>query len=107
MEKGADVNMGVQVKKLLGAQNKPNVQAVYIGPLVTELCLGLGLDAYLAGEKVEAEMKAFTIRDFFAMNLRSGGVMPHYLVMRMRKKKKEMMKRTKSNNVTPLTFRLR
>ncbi|MEQ5220391.1 hypothetical protein ABN226_18535 [Morganella morganii] len=61
------------MKNWLASQNKPNVQSVFIGQLVTELCLGLGLDADLTGEKVEAEMKAFTVQDFFAMNLRLGG----------------------------------
>ena len=61
------------MKKWLASQNKPNDQSVCIGPLVIELCLGLGIDADLTGEKVEAEMKAFTVQDFFAMNLRLGG----------------------------------
>ena len=37
--------------------------------MVTEFCLGLGLDADLTGEKVEAEMKAFNVQNIFAMNL--------------------------------------
>jgi len=61
--------MGVQVKKWLASQNKPNVQSIFIGPLVIELCLGLGLDANLTGEKVETEMKAFTVQDLFVINL--------------------------------------
>jgi len=61
------------VKKWLASQNKPNFQSVCIGPLVIELCLGLGIDAELTSEKVEAEMKTFTVQDFFAMNLRLGG----------------------------------
>jgi len=40
--------------------------------LVTEFCLGLGLDADLTGEKVEAEMKAFTVQNIFPMNLSLG-----------------------------------
>jgi len=61
------------VKKWLAPQHRLNVQSVFIGPLVTELCLGLVLDADLTGEKIESEMKAFTVQDFFAMNLRLGG----------------------------------
>jgi len=38
------------VKDWLASQNKPNFQSVFIGLLVTQLCLGLGLDADLTGE---------------------------------------------------------
>ncbi|MEQ5248916.1 hypothetical protein [Escherichia coli] len=61
------------MKDWLASQNKPNVQSVFIGLLVTELCLGLGLDADLTGEKVDAEMKALTEQNIFAMNLSLGG----------------------------------
>ncbi|MEQ5167077.1 hypothetical protein ABN262_23400 [Citrobacter youngae] len=61
------------MKNWLASLNKPNVQSVFIGPLVTKLCIGLGLDADLTGEQVEAEIKEFTVQDFIAMNLRLGG----------------------------------
>jgi len=61
------------VKNWLASLNKPNVQSVFIGLLVTDLCLGLGLDADLTSEKVEPEKKAFTVQNIFAMNLSLGG----------------------------------
>lgn len=45
---------------------------MFIGPLVTELCRGLGLDEALAGERVEVEMTALSIGDLFSMGLRLG-----------------------------------
>nr|GMD60330.1 hypothetical protein Iba_chr12aCG10130 [Ipomoea batatas] len=72
MERNELVNMGVQVKKWLAAQFKANVQTVFVGPLVTELCHALGLEAKLAREKIEARMVAISIPEFVSMGLRLG-----------------------------------
>lgn len=44
-------------KSWLAAQIKTNVQTIFIGTLVTELCRGLGLEAKLEREKVDTRME--------------------------------------------------
>nr|GMC90852.1 hypothetical protein Iba_chr04fCG12030 [Ipomoea batatas] len=57
------INMGAQVKKWLTTQSKENVICVFIGPLVTTLCHGLGIDGKLRKEKVIAKMEPIIVGD--------------------------------------------
>nr|GMC48908.1 putative retrotransposon Orf1 [Ipomoea batatas] len=60
LEMNEPIQMACMVQQLFTSQTKPKCPYVWIGPVVTRLCHGLGLQAELAREKSIASMQPFT-----------------------------------------------
>nr|GMD79616.1 hypothetical protein Iba_chr13dCG5660 [Ipomoea batatas] len=59
----AYVNMGLVYKKWLSSQSHNRATNVFVGPLLTKLCEGFGLERRLGRELVIAEMESLTQQD--------------------------------------------
>nr|GMD23881.1 hypothetical protein Iba_chr08bCG9510 [Ipomoea batatas] len=60
LEMNEPIQMACMVQQLFTSQTQPKCPYVWIGPVVTRLCHGLGLQAELAREKSIASMRPFT-----------------------------------------------
>nr|GMC98066.1 putative retrotransposon Orf1 [Ipomoea batatas] len=60
LEMNEPIHMACMVQQLFTSQTQPKCPSVWIGPVVTRLCHGLGLQAELAREKSIASMRPFT-----------------------------------------------
>nr|GMD38959.1 uncharacterized protein LOC109154451 [Ipomoea batatas] len=60
LEMNEPIQMAGMVQQLFTSQTQPKCPYVWIGPVITRLCHGLGLQAELAREKSIASMQPFT-----------------------------------------------
>nr|GMD27707.1 mediator of RNA polymerase II transcription subunit 12-like [Ipomoea batatas] len=60
LEMNEPIEMAGMVQQLFTSQTQPKCPYVWIGPVITRLCHGLGLQAELAREKSIASMQPFT-----------------------------------------------
>nr|GMD04416.1 uncharacterized protein LOC109154451 [Ipomoea batatas] len=60
LEMNEPIQMACMVQQLFTSQTQPKCPYVWIGPVITRLCHGLGLQAELAREKSIASMQPFT-----------------------------------------------
>nr|GME09759.1 mediator of RNA polymerase II transcription subunit 12-like [Ipomoea batatas] len=60
LEMNEPIQMACMVQQLFTSQTQPKCPYVWIGPVITKLCHGLGLQAELAREKSVASMQPFT-----------------------------------------------
>nr|GMD54287.1 putative retrotransposon Orf1 [Ipomoea batatas] len=60
LEMNEPIQMACMVQQLFTSQTQPKCPYVWIGPVITKLCHGLGLQAELAREKSIASMQPFT-----------------------------------------------
>nr|GLL27244.1 hypothetical protein CDL12_30547 [Ipomoea trifida] len=60
LEMNEPIQMACMVQQLFTSQTQPKCPYVWIGPVITRLCHGLGLQAELAREKNIASMQPFT-----------------------------------------------
>nr|GMD55695.1 hypothetical protein CDL12_30547 [Ipomoea batatas] len=71
MDTGTPVNMGMICKTWLDSQSAEGVDTIFVGPLVSQLCIGLGYTAELAQEvRVrESEMTPFSREDMLLLEI--------------------------------------
>nr|GMD45625.1 hypothetical protein Iba_chr10dCG11880 [Ipomoea batatas] len=72
MDTNTPVNMGMVCKGWLKAQQQPKVTSVFVGPLVTQLCIALGYQARMEWtEEImkKAAMTPLSLKDLSTLNI--------------------------------------